>query len=308
MPGLHKHKGKNSYYFVPRRHGDYHTYQIEDLGRDMILRHGYGDGDRVPWNIFYTLNDLGLLYFKESNADPRTTAPDPDEVDYDLAEELTIKERCEFVAHVLDNYALSDIESDAFFNLLLSITNAPTEYLDSAIESILSNTPFSATEVVEESEAVADYPPLLFASLLYYWYEMLRRGNNAQTYVKQYGGECIHQNDEYAYFLVNSEAEPPEDIDTSDLQLEMPRLLLDSLSDPVDGVDEGLPGDLFEEVTVKLETRKLNQETTVTGPVVAQGIAELEFVGTAIVPLSEMRTLSPLEKLRAELSLDGDSS
>lgn len=52
MPGFHKHKDADSYYFVPKRHGDFHTYQLEPEARDMVLATGNEDGDIVSWDIF----------------------------------------------------------------------------------------------------------------------------------------------------------------------------------------------------------------------------------------------------------------
>lgn len=188
MPGFHRHKDEDSYYFVPKRHGDFHTYQLEPEARDMVLATGDEDGDIVSWDIFYTLNDLGLLYFKNSDADPRDTAPDPSAVDFDIVSELSVEKRCAFVECVLTHYQLHEVDSDASIESSFpSVSHPPTNWIPSLTKS--SITPPASAECITplmftiEEGLPDEFDSVALAVVLHYAYVVVRQDDNASTIV-----------------------------------------------------------------------------------------------------------------------------
>jgi hypothetical protein len=274
MPGFHKHKQKDTYYFVPRRYGDYHTYQIEDIGQRMILQRGYEDGDRVPWNIFYTLNDLDLLFFKKSNADPQTTAPDPDDVDYNVASDLSVEQRCKFVLHVLNNYELSNINSDAFIEILLSITDAPLDLIRPIVDHIVANTPYNRQAVIAAATAEG-YSPIILASPIHYWYNQLRNDESLRSFLANYSYEFIHHDGEYGYFVLFITG------DNTGPTVLLPTPLFEELEE--NGLNSSDDNPL-NRMTFKLESDLLEDELGKIGDVIATGVDALDDSTLTIVP------------------------
>ncbi|MFC4357974.1 hypothetical protein ACFO0N_08445 [Halobium salinum] len=281
MPGFHKHKNKDSYYFKRRSHGNYHTYQIQDLGCEMVLASGATDGDIVNWDIFYTLLDLNLLHFKESDDTPRDTAPDPESVEFEAVEKLTLERQCEFISRVLDEFALSDIDSDVFHHLIAKVgqRDIPRNLARPIVERLLSNTPyhpllFGVHGFFDESS------PILIACLLHYLFEALRT-KTGQAYMDMYEGELIYENDIYQFYLVDDSAYDPED-EKIILTVGWPDPIYEACSETL---DERSLANWCQHLTFLLGGEQLAAETEYIGSVVCRGLRhEVEDIALFVQP------------------------
>lgn len=286
MPGFHKHKGAGSYYFVPKRHGDFHTYQLEPEARDMVLATGNNDGDLVSWDIFYTLNDLGLLYFKNSDSDPRETAPDPSAVDFDIVSELSVEKRCAFAERVLTHYELHEVDSDAFHRVIVSLSDATSDKLGSVIDKILNNTPASAEYVTSlafplEEGLPDEFDSLPLAVALHYMYVALREDGNTPTIVDVYDGESLCETDDYIYYLVSTDFWDTEDDDV-ELEINIPGTYQEVFQ--IAEVDEDAFLSLCESVLSASLREVLDENKSRIAQIVIKGLSEVDDTSLFVAP------------------------
>lgn len=262
---------------MPRQYGDFHTYQIEDVGEDMVLERGYKDGERVPWNVFYTLNDLGLLYFKESDDDPQNTAPDPGNVDYEVVSDLSVEQRCEFISHVLSHYKLANVNSDAFIELLLSIADASLNMICPIVGSIVTNIPYEAETVIDVA-TTKDRSPIILACPLHYWYNRFYNGKSVLSYLDAYNYELIHYDGKYGYCILFGTDDESSTVPTVTLPDQFHEVFQKSQSD----ADKN---NTLERMTFALEARCLNDSLGRTGDVIARGVDTLDNATLTILPI-----------------------
>ncbi|GAA0515301.1 hypothetical protein SAMN04488066_10315 [Halorubrum aquaticum] len=286
MPGFHKHKGAGSYYFVPKRHGDFHTYQLEPEARDMVLATGNEDGDIVSWDIFYTLNDLGLLYFKNSNADPRDTAPDPSAVDFDIVSELSVEKRCLFVERVLAHYELHEVDSNAFHRVVVSLSEASSNQLDSVLDKIFDHTPASAECIAPlmfmfEEGLPDEFDSIALAVVLHYAYVVVRQDDNTPTIVDLYDGESLCETENYIYYLVDADFWDAED-DAQHLEITLPETYQEGFK--VSEVDEDVFLSLCESVLSASLRVVLNEKESRIGRTVIKGLSEVDDTSVFAAP------------------------
>lgn len=286
MPGFHKHKGADSYYFVPKRHGDFHTYQLEPKARDMVLATGNEDGDIVSWEIFYTLNDLGLLYFKNSNADPRDTAPDPSAVDFDIVSELSVEKRCLFVERVLAHYELHEVDSSAFHRVVVSLSEASSNQLDSVLDKIFDHTPASAECITPlmfmfEEGLPDEFDSIALAVVLHYAYVVVRQDDNTPTIVDFYDGESLCETENYIYYLVDADFWNAKD-DAEDLKITLPETYHEGFK--VSQVDEDVFMSLCESVLSASLRVVLNEKESRIGRTVIKGLSEVDDTSVFAAP------------------------
>lgn len=286
MPGFHKHKDADSYYFVPKRHGDFHTYQLEPEARDMVLATGSEDGDLVSWDIFYTLNDLGLLYFKTSNADPRDTAPDPSAVDFDIVSELSVEKRCSFVERVLTHYKLHEVDSNAFHRVVVSLSEASSSQLDSVLDKILDHTPASAECITPlmfmfEEGLPDEFDSVALAVVLHYAYVVVRQDDNISTIVDFYDGESLCQTEDYIYYLVNADIWDAED-DVQHLDITLPETYQEGFK--ISEVDDDAYLSLCETVFSASLRVVLNEKESRIGRTMIKGLSEVDDTSLFVAP------------------------
>ncbi|MDR5674679.1 hypothetical protein RH858_16265 [Halalkaliarchaeum sp. AArc-GB] len=286
MPGFHKHKGADSYYFVPKRHGDFHTYQLEPEARDMVLATGNEDGDIVSWDIFYTLNDLGLLYFKNSDADPRDTAPDPSAVDFDIVSELSVEKRCAFVERVLTHYELHEVDSNAFHRVVVSLSEASSNQLDSVLDKILDHTPASAECITPlmffvEEDLPDEFDSVALAVVLHYAYVVVRQDDNASTIVDLYDGESFCETEDYIYYLVSADLWDTED-DVHRLDITLPETYQEGFK--IGEVDEDAFLSLCESVLSASLRVVLGEKESRIGRTVIEGLSEVDDTSLFVAP------------------------
>lgn len=286
MPGFHKHKGADSYYFVPKRHGDFHTYQLEPEARDMVLATGDEDGDIVSWDIFYTLNDLGLLYFKNSDADPRDTAPDPSAVDFDIVSELSVEKRCAFVERVLTHYQLHEVDSDAFHRVIVSLSEASTNQLDPVLDKILDHTPASAECITPlmfmfEEGLPDEFDSVALAVVLHYAYVVVRQDDNASTIVNLYDGESLCETEDYIYYLVSADLWDTDD-DVQHLEITLPETYQEGFK--INEVDGDAFLSLCESVLSASLRVVLDERESRIGRTVIKGLSEVDDTSLFAAP------------------------
>lgn len=286
MPGFHKHKDADSYYFVPKRHGDFHTYQLGPEARDMVLATGNEDGDVVSWDVFYTLNDLGLLYFKNSDADPRDTAPDPSAVDFDIVSELSVEKRCAFVERVLTHYELHEVDSDAFHRVIVSLSEASSEQLDSVLDKILDHTPASAECItpltfISEEGLPDEFNSVALAVVLHYTYVVVRQGDNASTIVDIYDGESLCETEDYIYYLVNADFWDAED-DMYEFEIMFPDTYEEGFK--ISEVKVATFLSLFESALSASLREVLDETESRIGRTVMKGLSEVDDTSLFVVP------------------------
>jgi hypothetical protein len=286
MPGFHKHKDADSYYFVPKRHGDFHTYQLEPEARDMVLATGNEDGDLVSWDIFYTLNDLGLLYFKNSDADPQDTAPDPSAVDFDIVSELSVEKRCAFVERVLTHYELHEVDSDAFHRVIVSLSEASSNQLDHVLDKILDHTPASAECITPliflfEEGLPDEFDSVALAVALHYAYVVVRQDDNASTIVDIYDGESFCESEDYIYHLVSADFWDTED-DLYELEITFPETYHEGFK--LSEVDHDSFLSLCEKALSASLRVVLDEKESRIGRVVIKGLSEIEDTSLFVAP------------------------
>jgi hypothetical protein len=286
MPGFHRHKGEDSYYFVPKRHGDFHTYQLEPEARDMVLATGDEDGDIVSWDIFYTLNDLGLLYFKNSDADPRDTAPDPSAVDFDIVSELSVEKRCAFVERVLTHYQLHEVDSDAFHRVIVSLSEASTNQLDPVLDKILDHTPASAECITPlmfmfEEGLPDEFDSVALAVVLHYAYVVVRQDDNVSTIVNLYDGESLCEIEDYIYYLVSADLWDTDD-DVQHLEITLPETYQEGFK--INEVDGDVFLSLCESVLSASLRVVLDERESHIGRTVIKGLSEVDDTSLFAAP------------------------
>ena len=279
MPGFHKHKGDSSYYLIPNFGGDCRTYQVEAIGRDMLLAMGFEDGGTVPQNVFDTLNDLGLLYFKDTDKDPQSTAPTPDAADLEVVGDLSVEQRCTFITRVLDNFPLAEIQSDAFYNVYLSVESADEDDLQPILNRVLENTPFDG-DITRLAIEKSENPVLASAAYLHFIYNTLRSDPAAYPdYATNHGGECVIELGDYAFYLVD------EDMwHEGDGELDIPTPLGDALQDAYSSRELA---DFVQTVCEVFGTLFLLNSDSHTARAVASGFDDLDDVSLSILPKDE---------------------
>lgn len=235
---------------------------------------------------FYTLNDLGLLYFKNSDADPRDTAPDPSAVDFDIVSELSVEKRCAFVERVLTHYELHEVDSNAFHRVVVSLSEASSNQLDSVLDKILDHTPASAECITPllfffEEGLPDDFDAVALAVVLHYAYVVVRQDDNASTIVDIYDGESFCETEDYIYYLVSADLWDTED-DVHRLDITLPETYQEGFK--IGEVDEDAFLSLCESVLSASLRVVLGEKESRIGRTVIEGLSEVDDTSLFVAP------------------------
>ena len=286
MPGFHKHQGEESYYLIPNFGGDCRTYQVESEGSDMLQSMGYDDGDSVPRSIFNTINDLGFLYFKESTEDPQSTAPTPDELDYDSAVDFPLEMRCSFIERIISEYSLDTIDSDAFYRLILSVDDGDAEHIFPIIDQLLNRTPFTQDHLPTVSDAIqfrlyTQALPLATAMYINLVYEGLRANpESALEELSEYNEELVQVTGEWGIHLTDRTAWAPEPDD------EWPKVEPVPLKEALEGSAKEVLNTIHN-ISKLLGKELLQHSDSHIAKTVAAGLNDMDGTTIVFVPIAE---------------------
>lgn len=153
------------YLHIPNKNGNdppVYTIQVEEAGRDLLLSLDL-DHNATPkraadidWDLFYTLDDLGLLYTYNSDYTPGDAVPDSQS--FDRLDGVSDTQRAQFARLLLDRYELESLcQHDHILRFLLSLKSLPELERHDLLEVILADTPFDVSLIDDPSEAFSQY-------------------------------------------------------------------------------------------------------------------------------------------------------
>jgi len=97
---------KKGYYLYHKYQNQNITYQVSDFAENILLTHGYEDGDRLDRDVFYALLELDLIYTHNSG-----TTPTPDDTStYGEGEDTTLEseERKKLLEQLLEHTEITE--------------------------------------------------------------------------------------------------------------------------------------------------------------------------------------------------------
>lgn len=113
------------------------TFQLKPPAIRILHGMGLQSGDSFERQQFWTLYNLDLTYTLSDSA-----VPDLDqEISDQTPEDIPPEQRVAFVREILRDYSVSDIDSDEFYRLLLSIELRPDDARNNLVEFLVSETP-----------------------------------------------------------------------------------------------------------------------------------------------------------------------
>lgn len=141
------------------------TFQVAPKGRKMLLELEL-DHENTPEqkaeiddDLFYLLNDLGLLSKKDTGVTPSDAISES--ASYSQLERLSDTQRASFAQVLLEQYSLDELcRHESVFEFLTALTDLPDEALRNVLSRILDGTPFDARTLVEYDEAFQKYAEL----------------------------------------------------------------------------------------------------------------------------------------------------
>lgn len=157
------------YIHIPNKSGNQppvYTIQVEDAGRDMFLDLNLNHDDApnqavdIDWDLFYTLDDLGLLYTLNTEYAPRDAAPSSES--FKRLDDLSAEQRANFAHSLLDTYdAQTLFQHDHIASFFLSLDGLPTSDRSTLLGRLLESTPFDVETMVNSEQVFTEYAKFL---------------------------------------------------------------------------------------------------------------------------------------------------
>lgn len=218
MPTFNKRQGEpeddQSRWFIITPGSDHPlTFQVEPEGYNLLLNSGLEDGDDVDWDIFQTLQSLGLLYTLNSSYTPED-APVPDSL---TLNELSFSQRLEMAKQLLEGYTVTELcEWEGTFKFFRSFADDEWDDIEPVLEIILDETPFHPIVLADwevtfdegpfEIYRNVEYSPILLSLALRVGYDALGRGEievNEGNPIWKFDGWIVYAGNELMYYSIN---------------------------------------------------------------------------------------------------------
>lgn len=140
-----------------------YTLQVRPAGRDILLsadldhNHTPKRTAYVDWDLFKTLDELGLLYTKGESSESTDSELQP--ADNRSLENLSPEQRVAFVNGLVEHEPVENlVESEQILELFQSLSPEVSEY-DMLLTGILEGTPFEPATVLNIATLVDKYAP-----------------------------------------------------------------------------------------------------------------------------------------------------
>lgn len=179
------------YIHIPNKNGSnppVYTIQVEPEGRDMLLdlnlQHASQSNQAadIDWDLFYALDDLGLLYTYDSNYKPSDATPS--EQSFKRLDDLSDAQRANFAKSLLQQYDPTTLcTHDHILEFFLSLESLAKLHRYKVLTTLLAGTPFDAEVIDNSKDAFTRYAshlseddskehnPLVLAFIAYFAYK-----------------------------------------------------------------------------------------------------------------------------------------
>jgi hypothetical protein len=140
-----------------------YTFQVRPAGRDILLSADLDHDNTskrtayVDWDLYYTLNDLDLLYTKGEDAEFASSELQP--ADDQSLESLSPEQRAAFASGLIKRESMDRlVESEQILELFQSLSSEVSGH-DTLLSGMLNGTLFEPDTILDSEKWVVEYAP-----------------------------------------------------------------------------------------------------------------------------------------------------
>ncbi|SIS22083.1 hypothetical protein [Natronorubrum thiooxidans] len=176
MPTLKKktedEKEDEWYIHIPNKNGGappVYTIQVKDEGRDILLdlnlNHVNAPNRKadLDWDLFYTLDELGLLYTYNTDYEPGDAVPSSGTFKH--LDGLSDSQRASFANSLLDRFSTATLfQHEHILDFFLTLEDLPERHRTELLVRLLADTPFDVDPIEDSKKVFANYAKYLIDS------------------------------------------------------------------------------------------------------------------------------------------------